>query len=225
MAETTATVSVEQALEILRAKCTDYHKAWADIATSLNLPLTTPIASYFEQINNDPLHWFNAFPASAISFQALAKPKSALLYLLEKCSEVRNAVGEDYCNELAAKIGEEWKKHGKAIAAARNRFAEADETTSEETEEQDKKKVKLEGDDRRQQQQQQRCERTEFEARYKELSDARDALLQDYGALKAELRATRERMDRLKTVFVELFSLKSPTEIELKLLDNMLYAW
>lgn len=106
-------------LDILQAKSPDYRKSHADIMESLNLPPTTLLTSYLTQIRNDTLLWFHSFPVHSVSFESLAKAKSALLYLLDKVSEVTQEVGAELCAEISSHVSSEWKKHGRRISEER----------------------------------------------------------------------------------------------------------
>lgn len=125
-------MQIDQALDLLKTKCPDYHKNQSEIISTLNLQGSSTLKSYLELIQNDPVTYFESFPKSAVSFIALAKPKSAILYLLEKCDQVRQSEGAQFCDALANTIGKEWKQHGKRIAEART-LESKDDSTDEET--------------------------------------------------------------------------------------------
>lgn len=125
-------MQIDRALDLLKTKCPDYHKSQSEIISTLNLQGSSTLKSYLELIQNDPVTYFESFPKSAVSFIALAKPKSAILYLLEKCEQVRQSEGATFCDALANTIGKEWKQHGKRIAEART-LESKDDSTDEET--------------------------------------------------------------------------------------------
>jgi len=102
-------MNIKDAQSALFAKCSDYHKYHARVLATLNLSDDIPIMHYFEQIMNDPLEWFNAFPMDCTSTPSLAKAKSGILYLLEKHDETRKFCGIEFCNKLAYEIGRVWK--------------------------------------------------------------------------------------------------------------------
>jgi hypothetical protein len=112
-------MDLDKGFELLHAKCPDYARYHKDIAAALNLPNDTPLRTYLELINNDVFEWFKSFPMQSTSIEALAKPKTALLFWLEKCDDVRTEMTPVFCNSMAENISREWKKHSKALVEER----------------------------------------------------------------------------------------------------------
>ena len=103
-------MQLQAAFDILHAKCADYGKYSEAVARALDIdPDARTLADYLEQIRDDPVSWFDAFPMEYASVGALAKPKTAILYLLEKVPDVKAEFGEDSCKALAARVEAEWK--------------------------------------------------------------------------------------------------------------------
>lgn len=116
---------LDEALEILRKKCPDYYRYNADIVRSMELdPSKVDLRIYLEQIKNDPLEWINLIPKDAASYGAMAKPKSGVLFLVEKVESVKEAVGQELCNGVSEKLTEVWREHGKKIGNARKESKE-----------------------------------------------------------------------------------------------------
>lgn len=117
-------MKVKDAQDALLAKCKDYHKTHGLVLNALNIADDTPLSSYLEQIDNDTLEWFNVFPKEYLSVPALAKPKSAIVYLLEKHEETRNYCGAEFCDRLATKIHAVWKENRDKLLQIRVELAE-----------------------------------------------------------------------------------------------------
>lgn len=113
-------------------KCPDYRLKTADVISGLGHDLDkTLFTTYLEQIDNDPLMWFQSFPSSMSSESALAKPKSALFNLLEKCPRVRSEIGATRCAALVDKVSTVWRANKATLAATRQRLkADMQETRS-----------------------------------------------------------------------------------------------
>lgn len=134
-------MDLKEAQEILKKKCSDYRKYHDRVTTTLNLPETTPLKSYFEQVKNDPVEWFNAFPMDCASKESLAKPKTAILHLLEKNDKARAECGAEFCDSLAALIHSTWRENMQRLLEVRkaakeqiNMLTENASDTSEENE-------------------------------------------------------------------------------------------
>ena len=102
-------MNLENMLEKLGEKCGDYKRTNEEILKSLEIPHTKLLIEYMTQIQNDPLLWFDAFPMEYSSVQSMAKPKSGILYLLEKNQDVRDDLGYEFCNKLSDTIHTTWK--------------------------------------------------------------------------------------------------------------------
>lgn len=89
---------------ILAEKNREYDVAHSRILRSLNLDKNVSLRSYITLIRNDPVEWLKLAPIEH------TKPKTAILYLLEKCDSVREEIGVDECNQIAAEIRKLWKQ-------------------------------------------------------------------------------------------------------------------
>jgi hypothetical protein len=110
--------TLSAALEMLREKCMDYHKRYAAIFRSMEKDLGSPFVDYVEAIVNDPVEWLNSFPTKDTSEPALAKSKTAMLYLLAH-EQVQAALGCDLCSSASDKLTAAWQANKKAILRAR----------------------------------------------------------------------------------------------------------
>lgn len=212
-------MTLEQGLAVLKARCNDYHKVWTDIASSLSIPLSTPLASYLDQINNDPVTWFNAFPESLASFEALAKPKSALLHLLEKVPSVRDDVGSDFCDSMVQNISATWKQNGRKISEARIARKKAvvllDNSDSESSATDDGAPLGNHAGGGA----------PVNNTIVSSLQDEIRTLRESNAVLMHELSAVKEKLGLLKGIFIDILKLKNPSEIEMKLLESLLPTW
>ena len=89
---------------ILSAKSRDYDAAHSRVLRLLGLDKEqTTLREYLTLIDNDVDEWFQVTPAEQ------TKPKTAVLYLLDKSTEVRDEIGEEECDALSARIRTAWK--------------------------------------------------------------------------------------------------------------------
>lgn len=112
-------MNIKDAKAALQAKCSDYHKYHDRILKTLNIADETPLLSYLEQIKNDTSEWFDAFPMDIESVEALAKPKTGILYLLQKHDNTRETCGIGFCTDLASKISQVWKERKAELVRVR----------------------------------------------------------------------------------------------------------
>jgi hypothetical protein len=105
--------------DILSEKNREYEIAHSRLLRALNLDQDdTTVKSYITLVKNDVAEWIRLTPMNN------TKPKTAMLYLLEKCEGVREELGADESDEVAASIRAEWKKLSKeykgSVAAKRS---------------------------------------------------------------------------------------------------------
>lgn len=113
-------MNLKDAQDALLAKCKDYHTYHAKVLKTLNLADEVTLMSYLEQVSNDPVEWFNAFPmVDCGSMVTLAKAKSAILYLIEKHQKTRDTCGVEFCNKLAKTIADVWKENKEELLRIR----------------------------------------------------------------------------------------------------------
>jgi chromosome segregation ATPase len=150
-------MDLEKMLEILFKKCKDYKRTNEEIIKTLDIPHTKLMKDYMRQINDDPVLWFEAFPNEYTSIEALAKPKSGMIYLLEKNDEVRKELGTEFCDNLAKQLHTIWKKLKNNLLESRvlpiqvTKIEERDDKLNEDLEtlqkENDELKLRLEKND------------------------------------------------------------------------------
>lgn len=109
-------LSIREAINVLTTP--DYKKYMTQICMTLGKDMDTPFVDYVEQVNNDPVHWFNVFPDQLKSEAAFRKPYSALIKLLND-ADVTKSLGEVFCNAAARKISSAWKANFKTILDTR----------------------------------------------------------------------------------------------------------
>lgn len=118
-------LTVRDILDILgKRKTADYRLITENVLDTLNIdPDKTLFKDYLEQIENDPLIWFESFPNQWKSTEALAKPKTVLFNLLEKSDAVRNEIGIERCIELIRKISKVWLDNKITLHTSRTAIA------------------------------------------------------------------------------------------------------
>lgn len=123
--------------EILSEKNREYEIAHSRVLRALSLDQDeTTVSSYLTLVKNDIAEWIRLTPMNN------TKPKTAMLYLLEKCERVREDIGVEECEDVANALRTEWKKLRKeymgAMAATRassdtnNRNADDDVSSTRE---------------------------------------------------------------------------------------------
>lgn len=114
-------VTLHDVLELLRLKCLDYHKRYAAIFGSMEKNLQAPFSSYVEAVVNDPLEWLHSFPMKDTSEPALAKSKTALLYLLGHAT-VRADLTTQVCDQAIEILTAAWQKNKKQMSKEREQL-------------------------------------------------------------------------------------------------------
>lgn len=198
-------MDLNKTLEILDEKNPEYKNTHERILKILNIPLSSSLKSYIELIQNDHLQWFNAFPTAYASYEALAKPKSALLFLLEKQPDIRAELGVEYCNHLANSIGEFWRNNKEELINTR-RFVK--EQTSKKT----KSASVIDDDDA--------VSHDELNASEKiiELSNRLDSLTIENNRLVNNIK-------EIKSIFIDAMKHKGASDNEVSLIYRLLQAW
>jgi hypothetical protein len=114
-------VTLHDVLELLRHKCLDYHKRYAAIFGSMEKNLQAPFSAYVEAVVNDPLEWLHSFPMKDTSEPALAKSKTALLFLLGHAT-VRADLGTQVCDQASEILTAAWQKNKKQMSKEREQL-------------------------------------------------------------------------------------------------------
>jgi hypothetical protein len=211
----TYTMFLARALDLLKEKCPDYHKVWAETVTSLNLdPASMELASYLEMINNDPVEWFNSFPDAAVSVPALAKGKSALTYLV-KCPEVRALVGGEVCDAIAANVCATWKQHKEAISEKREK---------QRAEQQRQQRSAVLDEEEAQPPPPESPSSQSDDGGHETTENEFDVLLKQLYRTRDELDDTRAKLNRIKSLFAASMKIKGLTELENVLLAAVLQS-
>lgn len=78
------------------------------------------LKEYLDFIAVEPTEWMRGFPAKLNSKQTFSKPKTAVIKLLKK-DAVKQALGEQYVEEVYEKIWQTFKKDGEKILAEREK--------------------------------------------------------------------------------------------------------
>ena len=112
-------MDLKRALQILQDKSFDYRKCFESTMRAFSRPDDLPLRDYVSMIRDDPEAWFDRFPAEYSCESSLAKPKTALCYLLERCDEVRADLGEELCGEAAARVHAAWRANKARIVRER----------------------------------------------------------------------------------------------------------
>ena len=81
--------------------------------------LQADIKEYLDYINDNCLIWFEHMPVAWKSLQALSKPKTSILRLLQ-LPEVRQYIGQEYADRLYALVELTWKDNFERIIQERN---------------------------------------------------------------------------------------------------------
>jgi hypothetical protein len=91
--------------ELLSTKNREYEIAHSRLLRSLNLDREeTTLRSYLTLVKNDVTEWIR------LTSMDNTKPKTALLFLLERSVDARADIGESECDELAEMVRREWKR-------------------------------------------------------------------------------------------------------------------
>lgn len=112
--------SLGDALQLLRTKCLDYHRRYESIFASMQFDLALPFKDYVECIVNDPKEWLLTFPANDVSQPALAKSKTAMMYLLSH-DDVRAALSPSFCKDAVEVLTQAWLAHKGEVLRWRSR--------------------------------------------------------------------------------------------------------
>lgn len=111
-----AAMNLRDVALLLTNKNREYETAHSRVVRVLGLDTDeTSLNTYLDMIYNDPAEWLSLCTPDN------TKPKSALFFLLERCPNVRAAIGEERCNIVANAVRGEWKtirKQNKAAIAA-----------------------------------------------------------------------------------------------------------
>lgn len=101
-----------------RFSSSDYHTYYTSMFNAMKKELDSSLKDYIEAITIDPKEWIDSFPSKLCSESALAKPKSAMLTLLEQRDAVEG-LGAEFCAKSKQTLEEAWKKYGKKISHER----------------------------------------------------------------------------------------------------------
>ena len=208
-------MDLNKTLELLKDKNPEYKNAHERILKILNIPLTSSMKSYIELIHNDHLHWFNAFPSVFASYEALAKPKSALLFLLEKQKDVRDELGVEYCDNLANSIGDFWRANKEELINTR-KFVK--EQTNKKT-----KTASIDDDDQSQRNDEELIAKAE-----KKITDLSSQVKQlgfDNDKLNTDKLRLLNQIIELKSIFIDALKDKGASDAEVLLISRLLQAW
>jgi hypothetical protein len=97
-------MNLQKVSSLLSEKNREYEVSHTRVLRSLNLDKeTTTLRSYLTLVGNDPEEWLRVTPVLH------TKPKTALLFLLEKCDAVREEIGFEECDEIAKRVRATWK--------------------------------------------------------------------------------------------------------------------
>lgn len=90
----------------------NFSKGWAGMGGSV------PIEHLVDLVERDPSSWMNSFPTCLKNYKNLSKPKTAFLEML-KLDAVREALGKERADRVAALVVDVWKTHRNTILEAR----------------------------------------------------------------------------------------------------------
>ncbi len=235
-------MNLDKMLDILKAKCSDYERTNAEIIKTLNLPTSRLLKDYMEQIKHDPLLWFKSFPMDYTSIEALAKPKSGVIHVLEKNDEVRTDLGKEFCDDLVRRLHATWKANKaellqlrvtlKDSSSDKNVFVPKSSGPSnkisndkiEELEKENKElRAYLDEADEKIHALDTKCTRLQADTdsmKHEEimLSKAKDQLA-------AERNASVARIEQLKSIFIDCMKEKGATEAEISIYNKLLSVW
>lgn len=77
---------------------------------SIRVNVNQTLRDFIEAIRTDPERWFQAFPPELNAKTSLAKPKTALLKILDH-QRTRQVYGDEWCDAQHKFITTEWKEH------------------------------------------------------------------------------------------------------------------
>ena len=235
-------MNLEQMLEILKLKCGDYERTNLEIIKTLNLSTTRPMKDYMEQIKHDPLLWFKSFPMDYASTEALAKPKTGLLFLLEKNEAVKNELGKEFCESLANALHTTWKKHKQELLNVRVALKDSSSdknmsvpksTIQNNTRindriqelEKDKETIQNYLDEADEKIKALDTQNKELLATIETLKFEQTKLLELNDKYKLEKNTAQSRIQQLKTIFIDCMKEKGATDTEINIYDKLLSVW
>lgn len=108
--------TIQQAFELLQDD--GYKRHSKTICDNLDVSVGLPFESYIELIEQETEEWFNQFPSSLKKENSLAKPKSAMVWLLQQDGVIQH-LGQDKCVRVQAKIENVWKNIKSRLSATR----------------------------------------------------------------------------------------------------------
>ena len=113
-------LTIDDTLLILEQKSPEYHHCFKQIfALDENYKNIYPLSDYLNNILTDGVDkWFEKLPNVYISTCSLARPKTALLYLL-KHERVSAEFEKEFLEELVELITKYWKKNKDSISQKR----------------------------------------------------------------------------------------------------------
>jgi hypothetical protein len=213
-------MDINTALDIMYTQCQDYKSTNGRIIDALDIPRNEPLQMYFDLINTDPLQWINSFPSEFKSVQALAKPKSGVLFMLERHDATRNELGIEYCNNLARHITTVWRNNIQNVVEARQMMIPPRvdnnvvlDTTQIDTSDKDRiiDDLNIELNQRNVEIIQKEKDIDNLAIKLAEVKEANGKLL--------------VRMTDLKSIFIDTLRQKGTPDAELALFDRLLRVW
>jgi hypothetical protein len=119
---TNSRFTLHDALELLRVKCIDYYKRYLSIFKSMEKDVSRcSFDGYVEAIVNDPLEWLQSFPLTDVSEPALAKSKSAMLFLLSH-ETIRSQLTPAVCEHAVDVLTSAWQANKRMLVEQRGKL-------------------------------------------------------------------------------------------------------
>lgn len=206
-------MNLEKMLDILFTKCSDYKRTNEEILKGLEIPHTKLLKEYMTQIKNDPLLWFTSFPSEYTSLEAMAKPKSGILYLLEKNEEVRKELGDEFCESLSQIIHKTWKTNKTMLLKQRVLSKESTYHISDDINEPNNELIKLQEENK-----QLLGDISKYKLEQDKNRDIIEKLNQDKTSMSLD-------MDAIKIMFIEILEANDISEKSINLYKKLLSKW
>lgn len=133
MANNQSQITLKDFLDIIHeAKGVDYMNYFDTMFKNSRRSPDSLLVDYLELIDNDPVNWIETFPSALKSSTALSKPKTAMKWALESCTQIISEYGDAKSKALTDKIVKAWKDNSKRICKYRsNMDAERQEVASD----------------------------------------------------------------------------------------------
>jgi hypothetical protein len=98
----------------------DNHRYFSEVYKFYGFSDDTLLKDYLSFVSNEPLEWLKGLPSKLATKPTFSKPKTAIVKLLKK-DAVKSAVGEDFAEQVHAKVWDTYKRESAKILEEREK--------------------------------------------------------------------------------------------------------